>query len=177
MGFFPFETIINISLQQHLSCLMRLYVRRSIFNVRIFTLPFSFFSFVCWIYTEWRYLSLKIIIEETAPKEVRISKHVVSLLVIMHTEPMFSILHHLFLWSTNYGSRVYTTCYLPLLKLACILLKIEVYNAGLTTRGRDSLPQFFSTKSSFCSLFLLFSRRCTNISEFGFDFERALFSP
>ena len=50
----------------------------------------------------------------------------------------------------------YTTFYLPLLKLVCILLKIEIYNAGSWTRGREPLPQFFSTKNSFCSFFTTF---------------------
>ena len=69
----------------------------------------------------------------------------------------------------------YTTFYLPLLKLACILLKIEIYNAGSWTRGRDPLTQFFSTKSSFCSFFTpFFPRRCTIISDLNFDFEHVL---
>ena len=65
----------------------------------------------------------------------------------------------------------YTAFYLSQLKLACILLKIEVYNAGPSTRGRDPLSQFFSAKSSFCSFF---ARRCTIISDLDFDFERVL---
>ena len=69
----------------------------------------------------------------------------------------------------------YTTFYLPLLKLACILLKVEVYNAGLSTQGRDPFPQFFSTKISFCSFFAtFFPRRCTIISDLDFHFERVL---
>ena len=69
----------------------------------------------------------------------------------------------------------YTTFYLPLLKLACILLKVEVYNAGLSTLGRDPFPQFFSTKSSFCSFFAtFFPRRRTIISDLDFHFERVL---
>ena len=71
--------------------------------------------------------------------------------------------------------RNYTTFYLPLLKLACILLKIEIYNVGSWIGGRDPLPQFFSTKSSFCTfLTTFFSRRCTIISDLDFDFERVL---
>ena len=62
-----------------------------------------------------------------------------------------------------------TTFYHPSLNLACILLNIEVYNAGMTTQGRNPLLQVFSTKSSFCSFFfLLFFRRCTTY----FDFKR-----
>ena len=52
--------------------------------------------------------------------------------------------------------RVYTTFYCLLLNLPCILVKIEVYNAGPKTQGRDFLPQPFSTKSSFRSFFLSF---------------------
>ena len=59
-----------------------------------------------------------------------------------------------------------------MLKLVCILLKIEVYNAGPTARGREPLPRFFSAKSLFYSFFLLFFRRCTIISDLDFDFER-----
>ena len=72
--------------------------------------------------------------------------------------------------------RNYTSFYLPLLKLACILLKIEAYNAGSSTREREPLPQSFSTKSSFCSFLLLFSRRCTIFSDLDYDysFERVL---
>lgn len=50
---------------------------------------------------------------------------------------------------------LYTTFYVTLLKLACALLKAEVYNTGPTTRERP-LPQFFSTESSIYSFFPLF---------------------
>ena len=69
----------------------------------------------------------------------------------------------------------YTTFYLPWLILACILLKIEVYNAVQMTLGRNPLQIFFSTKGSICSFFTtFFSRRCTIISYLDFDFERVL---
>ena len=69
----------------------------------------------------------------------------------------------------------YTTFYLSLLILACILLKIEVYNAVQMTQGRNPLQIFFSTKSSICSFFTtFFSRRCIIISDLDFDFERVL---
>ena len=71
--------------------------------------------------------------------------------------------------------RKYTTFYLTLLKLAFILLKIEVYNAGPSTQGRDPLHKLFSTKRLFCSFFAtFFPRRCTIISDLDFDFERVL---
>ena len=59
--------------------------------------------------------------------------------------------------SLLYYVTIYTTFYLPLLKLACILLKIKVYNAGSWTRGRDPSLNFFSTKSFFFLLLLFFS--------------------
>ena len=72
-------------------------------------------------------------------------------------------------------SRKYTTFYFPLLKLACVFLKIKVYKAGPSTRERDPLPQFFSTKSPFCSFFAtFFFRRCTITSDLNFDFEGVL---
>ena len=43
------------------------------------------------------------------------------------------------------------------------------------TRGRDRLPQFFSTKSAFCCFFAtFFLRRCIIISDLYFVFERVL---
>ena len=47
------------------------------------------------------------------------------------------------------AGRMHTTFYLPLMELACILLKIEVYNAGPTRLGRNHPhpPQSFYTKS------------------------------
>ena len=68
----------------------------------------------------------------------------------------FLILYYLFREAQIVVGRKYTTFYLALVKLACISLKIEVFNAGLSARGRDSLPQLFSTKSSFCSFFTIF---------------------
>ena len=50
---------------------------------------------------------------------------------------------------------LYTTFYVTLLKLACMLLKAEVYNTEPKTRERP-LPQFFSTESSLYSFFPLF---------------------
>ena len=71
--------------------------------------------------------------------------------------------------------RKYTTFYLPLLKLAYILSEIEVYNAGSSAWGRDPLPQFFSTKCSFCYFFATFVFwRYTIISDLDFYFERVL---
>ena len=69
--------------------------------------------------------------------------------------------------------RRHITFYLPLLKLSCILLKIEFYKARPTTRGRDPFNQFLSTKILFFFL-LFFSRRSTIISDLDFDFERVL---
>ena len=75
----------------------------------------------------------------------------VILLVIMYTKLSFLILYLSIFRETQITvGRKYTTLYLPLLELACILLKIEVYNAGLTTWGRDRLPQFFLQKVHFC---------------------------
>ena len=70
--------------------------------------------------------------------------------------------------------RKYTTFYLPLLKLACVLFKIEVYNARPLTRRSDPLPHFFFTKKSFCSFFPLFFWRCTIISDLNVEFEHVL---
>ena len=42
-----------------------------------------------------------------------------------------------------------TAFYFPPLKLVCILLKIEVYNAGWTTRGGIHSPNFFLQKVYF----------------------------
>ena len=55
--------------------------------------------------------------------------------------------------------RKYATFYLLLLRLACILLQIEVYDAGSPTRERDPLPLL---------------RRCTIVSDLHFDFECVL---
>ena len=71
--------------------------------------------------------------------------------------------------------REYTTFYLPLLKLTYILLKVEVYNAGLSTRGGTPTLNFFDKKFGFFWFFCyFFSRKCTIISDLGFDFERVL---
>ena len=102
----------------------------------------SFFCFVCWIYTDWRYLR--------STKKSKSQNKWWVLLVIMHTEPIFLNLYYLFSWSANYGRYKYITFYPLLLKLDCILLKIEVHNAVPWTRGRNPLPQFVSNKSSFC---------------------------
>ena len=104
------------------------------------------------------------------------SKHVMSLLVVMHTEPIFLILY--FREPQIMVCRNYTTFYLALLNLACILFKIGIYNAGMSTRERGPppppLPQFFSTNSWFCSFFATFFWRCTIISDLDFDFQRVL---
>ena len=70
--------------------------------------------------------------------------------------------------------RVYTTFYCLLLNLPCILVKIEVYNAGPKTQGRDFLPNLFLQKVHFVLFFYLFFQRCTVISDLGFDFVRVL---
>ena len=70
--------------------------------------------------------------------------------------------------------RKYTTFYLPLLKLACILLKNTIYNARSSTQGRDPLP-LFSTKGSFCYFFAtFFPRRCAINLDLDFVFEHFL---
>ena len=72
-------------------------------------------------------------------------------------------------------SRNYTTTfYLPLLKLACIFLKVEVYNVGSTTRGGTPSSNFFLQKVYFVLLFASFFRRYTIISDLGFDLECVL---
>ena len=72
-------------------------------------------------------------------------------------------------------SRNYTTTfYLPLLKLACIFLKIEVYNVGSMTRGGTPSSNFFQQKVYFVLLFATSFRRRTIISDLGFDFECVL---
>ena len=65
----------------------------------------------------------------------------------------------------------YTTFYLSLLQLACMLLKNEVYNAGpLTQEGIPSLNVFLQ-KVNFCYFYF---RRCAITSDLDFNFERVL---
>ena len=75
--------------------------------------------------------------------------------------------------------RVYSTFYLSLLKLACILLKIDVCNTGTMPWGRDPSFTFFSTKSSFCYFFLFFFCRdaLLVIYNLDLDFECVLTLP
>ena len=93
-------------------------------------------------------------------QEVRMSKHVMSLLVVMHTEPIFLILY--FREPQIMVCRNYTTFYLALLNLACILFKIGIYNAGMSTRERGPPPHlpslnFFLQTVDFALFLLLFS--------------------
>ena len=60
-----------------------------------------------------------------------------SLLVVMHTEPIFLILY--FHEPQIMVCRNYTIFYLALLGLACVLFKIGIYNAGMSTRGRGPI--------------------------------------
>ena len=94
--------------------------------------------------------------------------------MIMYTEPFFKFFIICFHEAQIIVGRGYTTFYLPLLKLACILLKIEIYNAGPSTRGRDPFLNFFLQKVRFVLFLLLFFRRFTIISDLDFDFERVL---
>ena len=71
----------------------------------------------------------------------------------------FFILYFYFREAQIMTDRVCTTFYLPLVKLACIILKIEVYNTGPTA----PLPKKFFYK--IIIFFLLFLRRCTIISD------------
>ena len=132
----------------------------------------SFFCFSCCIYTNKRYLSLQTIIEEAALRSPNLKTF--GEFVSNAYRNNFLILYFQFREAQIMVGGVCTTFYLPLLKLACMLLKIKVYNTGSTTRGRDPIPKKFSTKCSFCSFFLLFFGICTIISELDFDFERVL---
>ena len=99
-----------------------------------------------------------------------------SLFETMPTGPVF-FNYYLFLWSTNYGRYGrYTTFYLPLLKIAWILLKNEVYNAGPITLGKEPSPPFFFfflQKVHFVFFFLLFFRKRA-ILDLDFDFKPVL---
>ena len=53
----------------------------------------------------------------------------------------------------------YTTSYLQLLKLACVILKIEVCNTGRSTWGRDPSLNFFIQKVHFVLFLLHFFRK------------------
>ena len=66
------------------------------------------------------------------------------------------------------GRKYIITGYLTLLKLACILLKNEVYNAGPTTQGGTHSPNFFLQKLYFFSLH--FSHSCATISDLDLIF-------
>ena len=73
------------------------------------------------------------------------------------------------------AGRKYTTFYLPLLKLACIFLKIEVYIMQEHRHGEGTPCLYiFIQKVHFASFLLLFSRKCTIISDLDSDFERVL---
>ena len=65
--------------------------------------------------------------------------------------------------------RKYTTFYLTLLKLAFILLKVEVYNAEPSTRGRDPLHNFFYKMFILFFFCYFFFWRCTVISDLNLN--------
>ena len=52
---------------------------------------------------------------------------------------------------------MYTKFYFPLLKLACLLLKIEVYKVGPSTQGRDPSLNIFPQKVHFALFLVLVS--------------------
>ena len=89
----------------------------------------------------------------------------------MPTGPVF--FNYYFCEAQIMVGRVCTTFYLPLLKIASILLKNEVYNADPITLGKDPLHLFF-----FCKKFVLFffptifPERA--ILDIDFDFKRVL---
>ena len=92
----------------------------------------------------------------------------------MPTGPVF--FNYYFCEAQIMVGRVYTTFYLPLLKIASILLKNEVYNAGLITLGKDPPPPFFFfflQKVHSVFFFLLFFRKRA-ILDLDFDFKPVL---
>ena len=92
----------------------------------------------------------------------------------MPTGPVF--FNYYFCEAQIMVGRVYTTFYLPLLKIASILLKNEVYNAGLITLGKDPPPPFFffffCKKLNVFFFPTIFPERA--ILDIDFDFKRVL---
>ena len=77
-------------------------------------------------------------------QEVQISKHTASLLLVMHTDPFFELFIYFCEAQIIVGRKYAATFYIPLLRLACILLKIDVHNVGSTPWGGTLSPNFFS---------------------------------
>ena len=77
------------------------------------------------------------------------SQNTANLLVIFIPTQFFKVFIYSCKAQIMVGRKHTTKFYLSLLKLACMLLKIEVYIAGPTTRGGTPSSSFFRQKFSF----------------------------